>query len=530
MNHPPKEGAARPLCSSAPILPGQAAPAAPSVLDTLPGSRKTWAALAGFSYLLGWFYVRCMLLENLSGAEVWRWLVSSLVYMAAVAAAARSLGRRPGHNAAFWGACWALQGLAIGLWCGGHTGAWYGWQFLVWHLTAVYWTLAATGMQAAGKANTMVLLDGLAGLCTLPFGQFFLRVRVVVGGVRALWRRRRRGSDPTRRRRAWELLAGLALALILGAYALGELAAADAGFGALVDRWLRWPQLDDWTLMQVVEESVYLILSLPVGAWLFGLIGGGLRRQDPPVTEAKFYALLARGPKLPLVTARLAVGGLCLVYALFFAVQAAEFAAALGAPVPLTPLQVSTFAVEGFWQLCRILLLDFAVLAAVHFLCPRPADAPGRGRWGLAVFAAFGLAFAALAAAKLGLYLALYGPTPRRILSAWFLAVLMLGCVLALVRLFRRIPAVRILVAALALSFSLICCADIEGVCVDVHLDRVASGQTQTVDWTLLGDCCGWGSREALTRRTLERLQASDLSDNDRRALTEQTWLWAASY
>ena len=58
---------------------------------------------------------------------------------------------------------------------------------------------------------------------------------------------------------------------------------------------------------------------------------------------------------------------LCGVYTLFFAVQAAEFAAALGAPLPLTAPDAAAFAVNGFWEFCRILALDLTVLAALHF-------------------------------------------------------------------------------------------------------------------------------------------------------------------
>lgn len=515
-----KEGAGRPLSSPAPVSPANAA--APDPLAALPGPRRVWGWAAVLSYPLAWFYTRVLVF----GRGTWPWAVFPLLYMAAVLAMARALGRKAGGNAPFWGACWVLQGLAAALW-GAHAGPLGICQGLAWHLTAIYWTLAATGMQAAGRANAMVLLDGVAGLFTLPFGNFLLRLQLLWRGLKGAYRRRAGRMAPDRRHRRWELAAGLVLALLLGGYALGELSAADAGFGALVGRWLRWPRLDDRTLMRLFEQAFYLALSLPVGAWLFGLAGGGLRRKAPPVAEAQVYAWLGRCPRLPRLTARLAVGGLCLVYALFFAVQAAEFAAALGAPVPLTPLEVSTFAVEGFWQLCRILLLNFAVLAAVHFLCPGPADAPGRDRAGLAVFAGFGLAFAALAAAKLGLYIALYGPTPRRILSAWLLLVLGLGCVLALVRLFRRIQAVRITVAVLALSFSLLCCADLEGLCVNVHLDRLAAGQTRTVDWLLLGGCCDWGGREELTARVRDRLRTQDLpADDSQDEWARQDWLW----
>ena len=269
-----------------------------------------------------------------------------------------------------------------------------------------------------------------------------------------------------------------------------------------------------------MEDIFTLLLSLPVGAWLFGLVGGALRRTRPPLAEGDVYRALGRAPRLPALTGQLAVGGLCAVYALFFAVQAAEFLPALGAP--LAPQQVSRFAVEGFWQLCRILLLDFAVLAAVHFFGARPADAPGRQRAGLCVFGAFGLAFAALAAAKLGLYIHLYGLTPRRVLSAWVLGVLGLGCVLALVRLFRRIPAVRVLAAALALSFSLLCCADIERACLRDHLARLETGRAETVDWNLVGNFAYM--RGDLAEEAARALKGMELAPSDAARLAKEPW------
>ena len=112
----------------------------------------------------------------------------------------------------------------------------------------------------------------------------------------------------------------------------------------------------------------------PSGPGCSGWSAGALRRTRPPLAEGDVYRALGRAPRLPALTGQLAVGGLCAVYALFFAVQAAEFLPALGAP--LAPQQVSRFAVEGFWQLCRILLLDFAVLAAVHFFGRAPGGRP----------------------------------------------------------------------------------------------------------------------------------------------------------
>ena len=320
-----KEGAPRPLYSSAPILPEKAEPA-PTLWQALP-RRRVWLAALAASYAVGWFYVRVLALGR--EQDQWAWAAFPVLFIAGVEAFARALGRRGAVAAPFWAVCWLLQGTAMLLY-GLHSELAL-WQLLAWHLTAVYWVLARTGMQAAGRANAMLAADGVAGLFTLPWSDIALRTRILAGALGAWRRGRAQRRTPQARRRRQELAAGILLALALGGYALAELSAADTAFGAFIGRWLRWPQLSDRQFARLVGDIFTLLLSLPVGAWLFGLVGGALRRTRPPLAEGDVYRALGREPRLPALTGQLAVGGLCAVYALFFAVQAAGFLPALGA-------------------------------------------------------------------------------------------------------------------------------------------------------------------------------------------------------
>lgn len=467
-----KEGVARPLYSSAPQnLPAEL-PAPPR---PLPGSPLLWGGAAIISYPLAWYYTKYVLMGAMRGPA---YTVFTCLFLLAVELFSRALGRKGSRETWFWGACWLAQSLALSVY-GLHEDVLQLWQMLAWHLSAVYFVLCRTGMQAAGKANAMVVIDVLAGVFVLPWTGFFLRLRALWTGARTCLKGRVRS-----RRRIWEALAGVVLALVLAWYAAAQLAVADETFGKMVEGLLhplRW----QWDGV----ELLYLICSIPVGMWLFGLVGSGLRRSAPPLTEAEFYRGLSRVPRLPAVTANLAVGALCGVYALFFGVQCGEFAAALGAPLPLAAVEASRFAVDGFWELCRVLVLDFGVLGALHFLSPAPVDRPGRRRVLLTLFCAFGLGFVGLAAAKLGVYIRLWGLTPRRVISAWCLAVLGLAAVLALVRLWRRLPAVRIWVLAAAVSFCVLCAVDVEKICVMDHLARVQAGTAAELDWNLLDEC-----------------------------------------
>lgn len=458
MTELPKEGAGRPLYESAPKI-APAVPAAPYV----------WAALA--SYPLAWLYVKKLLFLNLF--EGFWLLIFAVLFLAGVEVLARALHRSAGKETPLWAGCWLVLSVVMPLW--GYQNTLSDWQMLVWHLFAVWFVLARCGMLAQGYTGSLCFLDALAGLLVLPFGNFFRRVGTIAAGIASLGRHR------VRLRQTGVAAVTAALTLLLCGAAWGLLSAADPNFAAVeqqVQRWLA-TLLDGPT---VVENLFVFLLSLPVGAWLYGLVAGALRRQTPPCTGDRFYAALEPLRVLPAVTANTVVGALCAIYGLFFILQALEWLAA--APLGLTAPQASTFAVDGFWELLRILLLDFCVLAAVRFLGRRPLP-----RMLAALFCLFGIAFAALAGAKLAVYVRLYAFTPRRVVAGWFLCVLAVWAVLLLVRVFRVIPAARVGLAVLAVSFVLLSCVDLESRVVQWNIGRYKAGVDAELDLDVLQDC-----------------------------------------
>ncbi|HIZ42696.1 MAG TPA: DUF4173 domain-containing protein [Candidatus Gemmiger excrementigallinarum] len=458
MTELPKEGAGRPLYESAPKI-APAVPAAPYV----------WAALA--SYPLAWLYVKKLLFLNLF--EGFWLLIFAVLFLAGVEVLARALHRPAGKETSLWAGGWLVLSVVMPLW--GYQNTLSDWQMLVWHLFAVWFVLARCGMLAQGYTGSLCFLDALAGLLVLPFGNFFRRVGTIAAGIASLGRHR------VRLRQTGVAAVTAALTLLLCGTAWGLLSAADPNFAAVGQQVQRWfaTLLDGPT---VVENLFVFLLSLPVGAWLYGLVAGALRRQTPPCTGERFYAALEPLRVLPAVTANTVVGALCAIYGLFFILQALEWLAA--APLGLTAPQASTFAVDGFWELLRILLLDFCVLAAVRFLGRRPLP-----RILAALFCLFGIAFAALAGAKLAVYVRLYAFTPRRVVAGWFLCVLAVWAVLLLVRVFRVIPAARVGLAVLAVSFVLLSCVDLESRVVQWNIGRYKAGVDAELDLDVLQDC-----------------------------------------
>ena len=423
-------------------------------------------------YPLAYLYIRGVMFP----AEYpgWGMPLFAAVFILYVGLAARAAHRTAARETPLWAGCWLALSVSLSLY-GYQPEPLGSWQWPVWHLFAVWYVLARCGMLAQGHSGSLVFLDAVAGFFRLPFGNFLLRVQTVLAALR---------SGLHNRVGVRKILKGLltaALTLALCGTAWGLLAAADANFAALGQSVADW-----WNSLlnniKFIDTLMYILLSLPVGAWLYGLVFGALRRTEPPTTVAQCTAALEHARIVPRSTATVAVAALCGVYALFFAVQAGEWFAA--APLGLSAPDAAAFAVDGFWALQKILLLNFGVLAGVHFLGRAPLP-----KALAAVFCGFGLAFAALAAGKLAVYVVLYGLTPRRVIAGWFLGVLAVWCVLALVRVFRAIPAAKLAIFTAALSFTVLSCVNVKQRVIDVNLARYEAGIDETLDWGVLWEC-----------------------------------------
>ena len=167
-----KEAAGQPLPFSAPKNP-------------------QWVMLAALllSYAAGYEYVdRCLGFGVASEYSAWRAgvLVFVALYTVVVELAAWAGDRKPSRTAAAWWCCWLVQSLAMAGWSL-HTDDLGFWQVVAWHCTAIYYVLARNDFLAAGRTSCLVLLDGVAGMFAIPFGNFLLRAQLLWQALHRWW-------------------------------------------------------------------------------------------------------------------------------------------------------------------------------------------------------------------------------------------------------------------------------------------------------------------------------------------------------
>ena len=296
--------------------------------------------------------------------------------------------------------------------------------FLALHILAVYWLLCRSGRLTGGESGHLLPLDALNGAVIFPAKHFFLRIRTVFYTLTHL-----RGADQKRQPVVvFAVVLALAAALSLLVLAIQELSGADAVFQDGAKRFLALltPQIDDLVLWR-------FLLSLPIGAYLFGLVAGTGRES--------IEALRGRGEavesclrslrKVPFGVWIAVMAVFSAVYLAFFGLQASYLFGAFTRTLP-EGYTVAEYARQGFFSLCRVMAVNFALLWLVTRSCAQPV----RGKRSVLLLCtgilAESLLFAVIAASKLYLYISSFGFTPLRLQSAWLIVVLFAGCACAL--------------------------------------------------------------------------------------------------
>ncbi len=471
-----QEGAGRPLYTSVPqtVLIRPPFTAAPAEL---------WAALG--SYLIGFFYIQ-LIFWNANSAGGWL-TVFTLVFCAGVEFFCQAMGRRkiPAESW-FWLACLGAVALSFAFW-GSVSATVGGWDMLALHGLAVYWVLSRTGSLSEGGTGPMLVLDLVRGFLLYPFGGFLLRIRTLLA-------RARRGRSGARGLAG--ALIGLAAAVPLLAIAYQQLAAVDGNFAALLRLTVDWNWLNG-------ELVLRLILSLPVGAWLYGLTASCLRVRPDPALPAELRRAAEEARVLPVSTAGVLLAALNGLYLAFFLLQGSYLLGGFFGRLP-AGFTASEYAVSGFGEVCRLMLLNLAVLGG----CAKFGRVPLRRSRALQVLGGllcgFSLLFVAVAGAKLGLYIRRFGLTPRRVLAAWFILVLGAWACIALFTLLRPIRAVRLAVWVTAAAFALLCLSHPDGWIARGNIALYAHGVVDEIDPDVIGQCTRWKGPRQLAQPLLD--------------------------
>ncbi len=349
------------------------------------------------------------------------------------------------------------------------------------HIFAVWWILARSGMQVAGESSRYLLLDALNAFIALPFGNFFLRTRTIAAAIKERFPEKKPKEytegyaapgpadaseagnaraaaftsseaeamlppavqDQMAGTRSWTVIAAIA-SLCLFASAVSLLGRADATFGSWFESFL-----EIFRIELDIDILLRFFFSLPVGMYLFGLMAGARRHPKEKLSEQleAVNHMVQSIRKVPEAFWTAIIGLFSLLYLAFFVLQGSYLFGAFTRTLP-EGFIVSRYAREGFFELCKVIALNFSLLWLVtrmampkgfrpegDSLKANPEDV--QSMTGSRLFRASCLAllaesaiFAVIAFSKLALYIDCFGFTPLRFQSIWLVCVLFLACIL----------------------------------------------------------------------------------------------------
>ena len=286
----------------------------------------------------------------------------------------------------------------------------------------------------------------------------------------------RQGPDGSvEKRRVGSILLGLLCAGPVLAVLVVLLALSDAAFDGVLQR---------------INAALVLELLLDAGlgtALFLTLFGQSFCLPEQHAAGQALPSPAHRGIETAALAAFLGV--ICGLYVCYLVSQLAYFFSGFAGLLP-ADYTAAEYARRGFFEMAAISAINLALTGAALQLARRQAGRlPGVLRGMLAFLSLFSLLLIATAASKLALYIASFGMTRLRVLTALFLLLLAVCFVCVLLRLFLpRFSYGKPLLAATALVILLLSFGNVDGVIARYNLNQWQRGQLTQIDVAALGE------------------------------------------
>ncbi len=285
-----------------------------------------------------------------------------------------------------------------------------------------YFVLSFSDRLSEGRSGRLILMDAANVLFIVPFKRFSYRIRTMIAAFRdgfSQKENRQKGAA------LWALLAVLSAAVLLPV-SVYLLTVADRSFASLVS--------DFYELLGANWGRYigYFFLSLPVGAFVYGLLGGFFRESIPQIRNRG--SMFLRGIRTlrkvtPLVWAVLLMI-FSAVYTVFFIVQWQSLFDAFRGICPADP---RSYVRESFFALCKVSVINFLLLCIIQNSA-RDLEKKDLFLTITKVLLLFcNIVFCVIAMSRIVLYIKTWDFTPLRLQSAWLVATLFLGCAAAVI-------------------------------------------------------------------------------------------------
>lgn len=319
-------------------------------------------------------------------------------------------------------------------------------------MVGAYWTLVMTeALVLEGKTSSWVLLDVWHALVIMPFSNFLCQIRVL---LQSLFRKSQKKTGVM-------ILLGIGISLPVLVIILPVLSHADAGFSQMISRaFEKIFVFEGGIFLQLcIEIPIVLILS----SLMFGTVYGGIYQRKIEKDICKEYKEISGEGFhiIPDVAIYTFAGIIGFTYLLFIAFQAKYLFSACVGILPES-FTYAEYARQGFFELCGITAFNVLLLLFMNVFTKTITRENE-------VLSVINIAFSTVtilllitAMSKLGMYIAAYGFTIKRIQASVFMIWLFLVLFMIIWHQKRKIPLVRWAVFSGGVLYTLLCILPLE--------------------------------------------------------------------
>ena len=303
------------------------------------------------------------------------------------------------------------------------------------HATVIYYTLCRFQRLSLPNTSETILLDFFQGWIIQPFSHIFARMIHVIKYI----------LTHIRSKQIKTILFSIIILIPLVLFALGQLSAIDQNFSALTNSLFRF------IFHELISMNFYRIIwSIPVGAYLFGLISSCILSEKPFISYDGCREFFLKKKVIPLISLRITTVVLLALYLAFFISQLSDLPTVLAAPTAQSSCE---YAVRGFWNFFRIMGLNIVLILALNFLIRKEDTSSTKIDTYILLFTT--ICFNLLACLKLGLYFFTYGYTERRVIALWLLVAIFISLILIIIRMQKKFNLIQFITATFVISYIL---------------------------------------------------------------------------
>lgn len=375
------------------------------------------------TYLFGYFYASFYVIY-------FAFAKLALLYIIMIETSAYFIHKERTKESILWACLLLFQGILLGF-----DRSFEFEKVAILHANVIYYTLCRFQKLSLPNTSETILLDFFQGWIIQPFSHLFARIIHIIKYLRTYIHSQQLKT----------VVFSMVILIPLVLFALGQLSAIDQNFASLTTSLFR--------LIFHPLNSIYffrIIWSLPVGAYLFGLISSCILSEKPFISYDGCREFFQKKKVIPLISLRITTVVLLALYLAFFIFQLSDLPTVLAAPTAQSSCE---YAVRGFWNFFRIMGLNIVLILALNFLIRKEDTSSTKFDTYILLFTT--ICFNLLACLKLGLYFFTYGYTERRVIALWLLVAIFISLILMIIRMHKKFNLIQFITATFVTSYIL---------------------------------------------------------------------------